>query len=217
MVWKLENVATRYANSGTAFSRAVLASEGDTGEQLALSIYLDSVVVYFRVIADAIAAITPYYYAESLGAIASRSFRDHRKWFCETCPTADPDYATILREHTAWFEDLAGKDERGIRDLLIHRFGRFQHPVTTAPVHLQGRVSADLIAAGRYDSSVDVTLARAMAGFCRFLDVYTVHQSDRINSEAGWTILDPTSAWAGDMFHFDQVPASKWLFPLSGP
>jgi hypothetical protein len=215
VVFKLVRAAAVYADNASAFSRAVLALQPDNGNrQLDLSIHLDSVVVYLRMIPDIVAAATPYLY-ENGGTMAGRSFRDHVEWFRKPKNArVDPAYSALVSAHGEWFEMLAGKDKKkGVRDLLIHRFGRFQYPVTTAPAELAGEVGADLVTTGAYVTDANQVLRRAADGMFAFLDAYVIHHSQRIATSAGWTPVDHAGVRAGYFMTLERTTSTTWLFP----
>jgi hypothetical protein len=47
------------------------------------------------------------------------------EWFKEN-KTFDIEYTRILNDYSGWFQKLAGKDVKGIRDVIFHRFGTYQ-------------------------------------------------------------------------------------------
>lgn len=214
VIWKLEHAATRYAEVGAEYSARIDDDSYDFWRhQKSLSLYMDSIIVYLRVLPDVVAALTTYLYPPQTGDIGSRSFRTQSKWLLGH-PEFDPDYSRLLRGELGWFELLAGKNGRGIRDTLIHRFGRFQHAVVTGPHALRGRVGSDMISESEYLDDVQRALTSIATQLCSFLDSYVDHQSSRILAAAGWTPLASTDLRAGYMMTFDAPPPSAWLLPM---
>lgn len=214
LVWKLERSASEYDRAARRFSESVDKDESGHYEQLDLSIHLDSVIVYLRVLADTVAQATPYLYPSNAGDIGRRSFRTHIKWFENSANCLDIEYADLLRKYTGWFDLLAGKDGKGIRDLIMHRFARFQHPIVTGPPSLRGRVGSDLIIAGDYVTDAHLLIARSARGLCEFLDNFVLHHARRIDQAAGWSIMDVSRPRAGYMMTFESLPGSSWLLPV---
>jgi hypothetical protein len=97
-----------------------------------LPYHLDSLLAYLRILADCVAFSVPFFF-HTKESIANRSFRDQRKWFLEKHPDFDPVYTTVLREQTEWFDKLAGKDPKGVRDLHFHQFATYQLGLVTRP------------------------------------------------------------------------------------
>ncbi len=213
-VWKLERSAQLYGAAAAQFGPSVLAFRVDHRNQLELSIHLDSVVVYLRMLPDIWAALLPYTYGAPAGHISRRSFRGHREWFLKQV-RVDPGYTAILAAHSTWFDGLAGEQTGGVRDLLVHRFAQFHHPVVTEPVALRGQVGSDLSSDSGYDTDAHLAIARVAGGMFRFFDLAVKHHAERIAVVAGWPPLDTTNARAGYMMTFSEEPKSLWLIPSS--
>jgi hypothetical protein len=212
LAFKLEYAASLYGVKARDYGTGLLNWNVPVRQEEFLSILLDAVVIYLRILPDIVAAATPYFYAK--GSPSSRGFREQTAWFTKTRSTFDPNYAALLAQHQEWFELLAGREERGLRDLLVHRFGKFQFPVTTAPDEQRGEVSADLITMAGYHSEADVTLARIAQGLFRFLDSYVHYFNERIRPAAGWAPLSSYDGTGCKLIDFAALPESRWLIPV---
>jgi len=119
-----------------------------------LPYHLDSLLAYLRIFADCVAFSVPFFF-RTKESIANRSFRDQRTWFIEKQQDFDPSYASVLREQTVWFDKLAGKDPKGVRDLHFHNFATYQlgwvaypageRTISVQQVTAQGISDSDLI------------------------------------------------------------------------
>lgn len=216
VVWKLGRAARLYADAARTFGQAVVRRDTAFEVQQDLSIYLDSVVVYLRIIPDIWSGLLLYLYERSVGDIAHHSFRSHYQWFLDR-PSVDPGYTEILRNHLHWFELLAGKKPKGIRDTLVHHFGRFQHPVIIEPPELAGRVGADLVSTSGYVTDAHAVIAQAAHEMCRFFDHAVAHHAVRVGAVTGWLPLDPSRPRAAYIMTYEERPSSTWLFPVSEP
>lgn len=212
LAFKLEHAASLYKSKAVEYGSGVLSWTVPVRQEELLSILLDAVVVYLRLLPDILASATPFFYADEV--VPSRGFREQHKWFINKQPDFDPEYTSILYRNTGWFELLAGKNEKGLRDLLIHRFGQFQFPVTTSPDELRGEVTADLFSKSGYHVDADKTLAQATRGLLEFLDVYVRHFNERIRAAAGWAPFTTYDGSGSTIWDFPTAPESKWLFPL---
>lgn len=208
---KLERAASEYAVRSREFAAAILSQRfGLRDEDLAVP--LDATIVYVRLIPDFLAAVTPYFYANA--SPASGSFREQIKWFTKTRSGFDHAYEEMLRSRTSWFELLAGKEDKGLRDLLIHRFGKFQFPVTTAPEHLRGEVSADFFTAAGYHYDAAPLLVKIVRGLFDFLDSYVEYFNARVADSAGWSPLRSSLDNHGLLASYKSLPESHWLLPV---
>lgn len=176
-----------------------------------LPLHLDSLLVYLRIEADALASLTPYFYTPS-GSIPTRSFREQRKWFLGARSGFDGEYEQILAESTSWFDQLAGKEPSGLRDVVVHRAGTYQLGWTMASnggllelragvVDANGFVEDDLISA----------LVSINSGWFEFLDRYCVLFRRRLQPEVPWADLlrDELSRYV----HYDGTePPSAWVY-----
>ncbi len=214
LAFKLERAASLYAEKARDYGAAVVNSNAAARDE-DLAILLDAIVVYLRILPDIVAAATPYFYER--GSPSSRSFRDQITWFTKSRPLFDPEYVSLLEKHKDWFELLAGKEEKGLRDLLIHRFGTFQFPVTTAPQRRRGEVSADLVTTTGYHVETNSALSEIAQGAAAFLDAYVIHFNNRIRSAAGWAPLSQYDGTGCKILDFSELPESKWLFPVCEP
>jgi hypothetical protein len=152
------------------------------------TLYLDLLLLYFRVQADCVATVVPSLYGLAGQRIVEKardSFRRHRQWF-QKHADFDPKYAAILTDHTGWFDSLSGDD--GWRDDLIHRLGTWQIAVVTGTVTAV-HVGIDRPAHPPYPNLL-VELRSAVEEYCAFLDAATNHFSCRINSEATTSLFD---------------------------
>jgi hypothetical protein len=88
-----------------------------------LPLYFDLLLFYLRIQVDAYAALVPFFYQSRFKEIPTRSFRDQSNWFVRPTSILDADYASILQANKGWFDLLAGKDQKGLRDVLVHHAG----------------------------------------------------------------------------------------------
>jgi hypothetical protein len=212
LAFKLEHAASLYGVTARQYGTGVLTWTVPVRQEQLLAILLDAVVLYMRILPDIVAAATPYFYAK--GTPSSRGFRDQLKWFTKTRSTFDEEYAALLAEHQEWFQLLAGREEKGLRDLLVHRFGKFQFPVTTEPEELRGEVSADLVTASGFHTDASATLSRIALGLFNFLDSYVQHFNERIRAAAGWAPLSEYDGTGCKLYDFAGLPESCWLIPV---
>lgn len=180
-----------------------------------LSIHLDMLLIYLRILADCIANITPNFYGKSMGGkIARTSFRDHRKWFIAH-READPIYSDLLRDQSEWFDLLSAKGGQGLREAVIHNRGTYQIAYTADPSQPMD-IRPGLIADRHWVSSNLVPELRAIvAGLCLFLDSYVEHFSDLLYRRIGWRPLDFSIPWHSELYRFEDSHPSSWLFPTT--
>jgi hypothetical protein len=88
-----------------------------------LPLYFDLLLFYLRIQVDAYAALVPFFYQSRFKEIPTRSFRDQSNWFARPTSILDADYASLLQANKDWFDLLAGKDQKGLRDVLVHHAG----------------------------------------------------------------------------------------------
>lgn len=131
--------------------------------------HLDSLISYLRILADCIAFAIPFFYRTNK-SIANRSFRNHRKWFIETDPTFDPDYAAVLKNHSFWFDKLAGKDPKGVRDIIFHHFGTYQLGCMHFPNGKNEIFVNQITSEGIKDNDLTFTINEIINGFFEYLD-----------------------------------------------
>ena len=147
-----------------------------------LPYHFDSLLSYLRILADCIAYSVPFFY-RTKESIPNRSFRDQRKWFVERCPDFDPAYTSVLREQTAWFDKLAGKVPRGVRDLHFHRFATYQLGWVTCRTG-ERTISVQQITAGGIEHpDLTFTLSAIIGEFFAYLDAVYILFSDRLTKE----------------------------------
>jgi hypothetical protein len=131
--------------------------------------HLDSLISYLRVLADCIAFAIPFFY-RTQESIANRSFREHRKWFMEKKPDFDPDYKAVLMYHSFWFDKLAGKSPKGVRDVIFHNFGTYQLSCTHFPNGNTEIFINQITSEGIKDQDLTFTLREIITGFFTYLD-----------------------------------------------
>ena len=178
-----------------------------------IPLYLDMLWVYLRVQADVFATIASYTYEEQ-GTIPDESFRSHRKWFLHTRPEYDDAYTRILSSFTGWFDELAGEQPKGIRDVIIHQRGTYQLGWTVPPDDSAFRIEASLIRDSKLiHNDVIKILRRVLHGYFAFLDSFVEHALHRLG-----TVLAPPPDGSTRLyrpyFSYDlgNFP-SEWLFP----
>jgi hypothetical protein len=211
-VWKLDRVAHLYGQTASRFGASVLSRSPSGETQHDLSIHLDSTLVYLRILPDIVAGLIPYLYPAKVGDIAHHSLRDHMKWF-RKMGEVDPAYVALLDQNDTWFELLAGKNAKGVRNLLVHGFARFQHPVIESPSALRGRVGSDMISDRGYMTDAHEIVSDSARGLCRFLDAVLEHHARRLYQAADWLPVDPGAPRAGHMVTFVGGRESGWLWP----
>lgn len=215
LIRKIDRSAELYADSSSTFGEAVTGRKLVANKELEVQIHLDSVLVYVRTLADVVAAVTPFFYDHGSLNPPTRSLRHHLKWFLVRHPDFDPEYSLRIQPLTDWFEQLAGKDGLGVRDLLIHGFAYIQPSVTMAPEHLRGRVTPALITEqGFTHQDLAQSISTIMDGFCEFLDAFVLHHASRIEAECGWPIVDTTQPHLCELYRFHEPLPSHWLFPV---
>lgn len=149
--------------------------------------HLDSLLAYLRILADCVAFAIPFFFRTREG-IACRSFRDHRKWFLEKRPDFDPAYASVLREETNWFDNLAGKDPKGVRDLHFHKFATYQLGTVNYPTGERTISVQQVTSEGIRDPELTFTLTAIIANFFVYLDSVYALFSDRLAEECAHLI-----------------------------
>jgi hypothetical protein len=179
-----------------------------------LSVSLDVLLIYLRIFADTLAQVTPSLYGADGKNISRQSFRDQRKWFTEKRPDFDAAYASILDTHRKWFDLLAGKGGRGLRELVVHYRGTLSSMVYLEPVPDRAPVVTGLIADHGWETmDVERQLKDIFDGLCRFLDAYVEHFNELILTRTGWLPLNFAQPWQLEISRFDQPPPSSWLYP----
>jgi len=180
-----------------------------------IPIYLDSILLYLRILGDCLATITPYFYGSRYKNTLSRRFSLHRKYFMEKRTFFDPTYTKILSQNTEWFEILAGQGRgKGLRDKIIHNRGTFQLSYTTDGLSQDTEITAGLV--GDYGWICDNALPEiklAVRGLFVFLDKYVEHFNRKVEEQTGTQPIDLTVAHQTEGFRFNQALDSFWLFP----
>jgi hypothetical protein len=226
-MWKFDRVAGYVDQCRVAVQRwvereargdaeRVTVSDSDWGAyRIALEdlpIHLDSMLLYLRIQADALAALVPYFYDRS-GTISSRSFRDQRSWFTKTKPEFDPDYASILNHETAWFDELAGKNPTGLRDVIVHRGGTYQLGWTVPSKQDQFELQASLVNhRGFVEEDVLNALVGITEGWFRFLDSCCRHFVARLQSVVSWADISRDELSRYLSCRGSELP-SFWVYP----
>ncbi len=154
-----------------------------------LPLFLDSMLLYLRIESDAFAALVPYFY-ENIGSIPSRSFREQRQWFLSKRSRFDREYAAILSDCSKWFDDLAGKNPSGLRDVIVHRAGTYQLGWTLPSEKDAFELRASLVnAQGFVEDDVLGALVGITKGWFEFLDQCFVHFRVRLQPVVSWADL----------------------------
>ncbi len=137
------------------------------------------------------------------------------EWFNEN-KTFDIEYVRILNDYSGWFQKLAGKDVKGIRDVLFHRFGTYQlgwsgaqnekHPVYIGLVTDKGIVEPNL----------QFTLEEIIFGLFEYLDATYELFGNRVLSvfsPVQWDLLEKSLLMSLNM---RQVRSQYRFYPLIG-
>lgn len=147
-----------------------------------LPYHLDSLLTYLRILADCVAFSVPFFFRTNV-SIANRSFRDQRKWFMEKRPDFYPAYTSVLRDQTEWFDKLAGKTPKGVRDLHFHQFATYQLGWVTTQTGEQIISVQQVTADGIVHPDLVFTISAIIEEFFAYLDaVYTLF-NDRLAQE----------------------------------
>lgn len=176
------------------------------------AVFLDALILYFRITADIVAKLIPFLYPDP-PQMPTRSFRDQVTWYRKS-PDFDHDYLDILDTSLEWFHTLAGKNPKGLRDVLVHYLGDYQFGwrdgLPSGPKEFKASLTSELGYASQ-DLIPDLT---AMArGFFLFLDRAFRHFSRLIRAQFDWQFLLPDSAIA-EFFDFEEgAMPSVWLYP----
>lgn len=144
--------------------------------------HLDSLLAYLRILADCVAFAIPFFFRTNT-TIANRSFRDHRSWFLEKRPDFDSAYSAVLREKTNWFDKLAGKAPKGVRDLQFHQFATYQLGCVKLPKGEWTISVQQVTAKGISDPNLTFTLAGIIADFFSYLDATYALFAERLAHE----------------------------------
>jgi hypothetical protein len=178
-----------------------------------IPLYLDMLWVYLRIHADVFATLVSFLYEER-GAIPDRSFRAQRRWFMKTRGDFDPAYRNALSRHSQWFDDLAGQEPKGIRDIIIHQRGTYQLGWTEPAEGEEFKIEASLVRdAGIVSNDVIPTLISVVAGYCEFLDEWTRVTVDRLKPVFGYSMELPNIARKPYFSYGGGALACEWMFP----
>jgi hypothetical protein len=183
-----------------------------------IPLYLDSMLFYFRIQADCLAAVIPNFYGQRGRMIARRSFREHGKCFMDKRPDFDPKYAEILRTYQGWFKTLAGKGEsEGLRDAITHRFGRYQLGWNVGDKSDEFEFRASLIGdAGFVCENLVPTLKSMMADYYFYLDRIYMYFTERLRAELGDEVIpagDKLAQYARFTWEEGSSFPSFWIYP----
>jgi hypothetical protein len=180
-----------------------------------LPLYLDLLLLYLRIQADAYATLVPFLYeGRDAGKISDHSFRNQMEWFTKTKPTFDGRYAEILQANLHWFNILAGGQEpKGLRDVLVHHGGFTQYSWfkngPDAPWELRGGLYRN---DGPREEDLYGALREMTAGWCAFLDASWHHFVPQLK-EIGALPTTPFPTWLIPGGNLGDVPSSKWVYP----
>jgi len=155
--------------------------------------HLDSLITYIRIIADCLSFAIPYFYTRT-GLIPTDSFSKQRNWFLNLHNRKlDEEYSEILETNLEWFNQLAGENFVGMRDLNFHRFGTYQitfepttdkiHHITISHISEKGIVRNDILG----------DLKELLCGFFSYLDLTYLHFFNKVQNEIfpqTWNIID---------------------------
>jgi hypothetical protein len=180
-----------------------------------LPIYLESLIVYLRSVADVLANLTPHFYGQLGKNLPRDRFRSQRKWFTETRETFDSGYAEILCQHTRWFDALAGTDGQvGLRDALIHYRGGIQIMYRPTKTEHPADVFASLMSDDNLLSNNLLALLKVVvADLFVFLDKFTVHFAMLANKSTDSSSFDPCTSRLALLFLYKGRLPSAWLYP----
>ncbi len=177
-----------------------------------LPLYLDLMLLYLRIEADAFAVVVSYFY-ERDGIVPTRSFREQRKWFLEKRPEFDPEYARILGERCTWFDSLAGKQPAGLRDVIVHKGGTYQLGWTLPTLEDEFDLRASVLdARGFVEDDLFKALVEVTQGWFAFLDQCCSHFRAKLQPVVTWA--DISSDELSRYLHCGgtQLP-SFWVYP----
>ena len=182
-----------------------------------IPIYLDSLIVYLRIVGDCIANLTPYLYGQKGKHITKkRSFREQRIWFMSTRPNFDTRYAAVLKSHTKWFDVLAGDPPKfiGLRDAIVHYRGGMQimyRPTDgSEPAKIMPMLFSDY---KTLTLDLFTLLQKVMKDLCVFLDRFVVHFNALATKRTGSMLLNLDNPDAILLFRYEADIPSAWLYP----
>lgn len=220
-VWKIDRIAELFDNARKTIRNL---DDGITAEDIAahqgalkdIPIYLETLIIYLRILADALAKLTPYHYATKRALIPDGSFRKQRKWLMEKCPDFDPKYRQILERHSKWFDTLAGNAKEGghgLRDAIIHYSGAIQLIYRPGTTKSEPEVIAHLYTISKSAWALVPTLKGLVSDLFVFLDNYVRHFNDMVLGVDGTSILDLEKPGSTVLFEFEDQLPSSWLYP----
>lgn len=182
-----------------------------------IPLYLDLMLFYLRIQADCVASAIPYFYKQQ-APIAERSFRDQVKWFTKTRPDFDPEYTAILNSNLDWFELLAGKDPKGLRDVIVHQCGTFQLGWSRHDGADDIELRASLVGNARIvHDNVVPALKSMVTDYFVYLDRIFAYFSAKLRVELGNEGV-PTNDIPTRYYEFSNGPlSSHWVYPLITP
>lgn len=224
-VWKINRVAelTHLARCNVRDLQPPSVPEEELGRHLAalrdVPIYLETLIVYLRVVADCLANLTPYLYGRKGKSLPKDSFREQRKWLVSKQPGFDSVYAAILKTNTNWFDVLAGNppDYIGLRDAIVHYRGgiqiMYQPPSGGAPAKLMPMLFSDYKTLTR---DLLTLLQKVMKDMCVFLDRYVEHFNAIASEQTESSFLNLGNPQALVLFQYEGELPSAWLYPVVG-
>lgn len=178
-----------------------------------IPLYLDMLWIYLRLQADVFSTLVSYLY-EGQGTIPDESFRSQRRWFTKVKPAFDARYSDLLRGNSGWFDDLAGQDPKGIRDIVIHQRGTYQlgwiEPVEGEEIGIEASLVRD---ARIVSHDVIPTLVSVIDGYCQFLDEWVALTIDRMKPVFGHSLELPNIVKKPYFSFGGRAMACAWMFP----
>jgi hypothetical protein len=180
-----------------------------------LPIYLESLIVYLRGMADVIANLTPHLYGQRGEHLPRDRFRSQREWFTGKRKTFDAEFADILRQHTRWFDALAGTpDQVGLRDALIHYRGGIQIMYRPARTERPPYAFASLVSDENFLTNDLLSLLKLIVGdMFIFLDKFTGHFMSLANKSTNSSAFDIDTTKSTLLFLYKGRLPSGWLYP----
>jgi hypothetical protein len=130
-------------------------------------------------------------------------------------PDFDAAYASILRANHLWFDVLAGKDPKGLRDVVVHHSAVYQfgwsEPDTNVPFELKAGLYTD---AGFVEQDLVEALRKITGGWFAFLDAAWRHFMFRL---ANGGVLLTMSANEAEKTRYLQCTEGElpsfWVYP----
>jgi hypothetical protein len=177
------------------------------------TLYLDALLVYFKLQADCLAMIVPNLYGrngQQIKGKARGNFREQRKWFMKR-PTFDPTYLTCLKECTGWFDRLSG-DDTGWRDDVVHRFGTYNISAVIGDEAVSLHVELGRPAHAPYTNLLG-DLRDAIGDYCCFLDRITDHFAEHVNAQLTTPLFDVSNETQWGCRFIDGGSPGIWLLP----